>query len=56
MPERKPSDDHFVTRADLKDALEKLPTRWEVRTLILAAVIANQFVPVADVAKALPWP
>lgn len=42
----------FVTNRELKEELEKLPSRWEVRFLILAGMIANQLVPVADIAKA----
>jgi hypothetical protein len=42
----------YVTNAELKAELDKLPTRWEVRALILAVVVANQVVPVSDIAKA----
>lgn len=35
----------YVTTNELKAEIDKLPTRWEVRFLILAAVIGGQFVP-----------
>jgi hypothetical protein len=52
VPEQDPKY-RFVTNAELKEELDKLPTRWEVRFLVLAALLANQFVPVADIAKAV---
>ena len=44
--------DAFVTNAELKAELEKLPTRWEVRFLIVAGMIGAQFAPVHDAANA----
>lgn len=52
----------YVTNAELKQAIddleEKVPTRWEVRFLILAGLIASQLVPAQDIAhtaiRALP--
>lgn len=35
----------FVTNAELKEELDKLPTRWEVRALILGAVVVSNVVP-----------
>lgn len=47
MPER------HVTNAELKAELDKVPTKWEVRTLILAAIFLNSFLPPAqEVARA----
>lgn len=37
---------------EVKADVEKLPTRYEVRFLILAAFIASQLVPATDIAKA----
>lgn len=45
-------DKQFITNAELKAELEKLPTRWEVRFLILAGFIGAQLVPAADIAQA----
>lgn len=42
----------YVTNADLDKKLEEKPSRYEVRFLILLAVIANQILPTVDVAKA----
>lgn len=46
----------FVTNSELDSKLDKLlekvPTRWEVRFLILAAVVATQIIPAKDVASA----
>jgi hypothetical protein len=42
----------YVTLRDLDDKLEKVPTRWEVRFLILAGMIAGQIVPAVDIAHA----
>lgn len=42
----------FITNQELKAELDKLPTRWEVRFLILAGFIASQVVPASDVARA----
>lgn len=44
--------DRYVTNAELKDEIDKLPTRWEVRFLILAAIIASSVLPTADLAHA----
>lgn len=35
----------FVTNGELQEELKKRPTSWEVRTLILMAVVANQLIP-----------
>jgi len=43
---------NFVTNAELKEELDKLPTRWEVRFLILAGLIAGQVIPGIDIAHA----
>lgn len=42
----------YVTNSELDAKLDKLPSRWEVRFLILAGMIASQVVPAADVAHA----
>jgi hypothetical protein len=42
----------YVTNAELDAKLDKLPSRWEVRFLILAGMIASQVVPASDVAHA----
>jgi hypothetical protein len=42
----------FVTNQELKEELDKLPTRWEVRFLIISALIASQLLPTVDFAKA----
>jgi hypothetical protein len=33
----------YVTNAELDAKLDKLPSRWEVRSLILAAVVVTNF-------------
>ena len=43
----------WVTNAELKAEIDKLPTRWEVRFLILAAIVGSQLLPVAGVANAV---
>lgn len=47
---------HYVTLAELDhklDALEaKVPSRWEVRFLIVAGLIAAQLIPVNEAAQA----
>lgn len=35
----------FVTNGELQEELEKKPSRWEVRLLILGAIVANQALP-----------
>lgn len=45
-------DNHLVTREELREELKKLPTRWEVRFLILAGLIGAQFIPAQDIAHA----
>jgi hypothetical protein len=35
----------WVTNEQLETELQRRPTSWEVRTLILAAVVANQLIP-----------
>jgi hypothetical protein len=47
-----PKATRYITNKELKDELDKLPSRWEVRFLILAGMIAAQVVPAADIAKA----
>jgi hypothetical protein len=42
----------FVTNQELKEELERLPSRWEVRFLILAGMIASQVIPATDIARA----
>jgi hypothetical protein len=49
----------YVTNKELKDEIDqvraeivKLPTRWEVRFLILAGIIASQVIPTAEIASA----
>ena len=41
----------YVTNAELKEELDKLPTRWEVRALILAAVVVSNVVPPIELAR-----
>lgn len=47
---------HYVTLTELDEKLDtirkEIPTRWEVRFLILAGMIAAQVVPGSDIAKA----
>lgn len=47
-----PKSTRWVTNEELKQELDKLPSRWEVRFLILAGMIAGQVIPAADFAKA----
>lgn len=47
-----PRSVRFVTNQELKDELEKLPSRWEVRFLIVAGMVASQIIPAADIAHA----
>ena len=35
------SPPEYVTQGQLEKVIEKLPTRWEVRSLILAAVVVT---------------
>lgn len=48
----------YVTMRELDDKLNSM--RWEVRFLIVVAIIANQVLPTADVARAainaVPFP
>lgn len=44
--------EHYITREELNGKLDKVPTRWEVRFLILIGFIGAQLVPAADVAQA----
>ena len=46
------SNNDYVTLRDLEERLAKLPTRWEVRFLILVGIIGSQVLPVSDVAQA----
>lgn len=48
----KDQQNRYVTTAELKAEIEKIPTRWEVRFLIALAVVANQIVPAGDIARA----
>ena len=41
-----------VTNAELEERLEKIPTRWEVRTLVLGALIVSNIAPPIEVARA----
>ena len=45
-------NDNFVTLKELDEKLERLPTRFEVRFLILAGLLASRFIPVDDAAQA----
>ncbi len=47
-----PKSTRWVTNEELKAELDKLPTRWEVRFLIVAGLIAAQVLPAADIARA----
>ena len=47
-----PPRTRYVTNEELKNELDKLPSRWEVRFLILAGFIASQVVPASDIARA----
>lgn len=49
-----PSDPQrrFVSNAELEARLEKIPTRWEVRALVLGALIASQVVPPIETGRA----
>ena len=49
MSEDKPT---YVTLRDLDEKLAKLPSRWEVRFLILAGLIGSQLIPVNEAAQA----
>ena len=42
----------YVTNKELKDELDKIPTRWEVRFLIVASIIATRIIPASDLAHA----
>lgn len=46
------SDSRWVSNEQLERELKKLPTRWEVRFLILIGFFGSQFVPLNEVAKA----
>jgi hypothetical protein len=43
---------HYVTTAELEAKLDKLPTKYEVRFLIVAAMVAAQLIPVNEAAQA----
>lgn len=43
---------HYVTLAELDAKLDKVPTRWETRFLILVGFFGSQFVPLNEVARA----
>lgn len=48
------SDDNprgYVTNKELKEEIDKLPTRWEVRALILGAVVVSNVVPPIEIAR-----
>lgn len=45
------SEKRYVTSVELKEQLDKIPTRWEVYTLILGAVFLNQVIPGVQIAK-----
>ena len=42
----------YVTLRDLEERLSKIPTRWEVRFLIVVGIIGAQVLPVTEVAQA----
>lgn len=42
----------YVTLTELDHKLDKLPTRWEVRFLIVVAVVGAQLIPAGEVARA----
>lgn len=42
----------YVTTNELKSELDKIPTRWEVYTLILGAVFLNQVIPGVEISRA----
>lgn len=47
------SEQHkYVTTAELDKKLDEKPSKYEVRYLIVLAIIANQVLPTVDVAKA----
>lgn len=53
MPDRNPDDGYrLVTKEDLREALKTIPTRWEMRFMILSVFLAGQFIPTVDVARA----
>lgn len=51
-----PKGQRWVSNQELKDELDELkktmPTRWEVRFLIVAGLIAAQVLPASDIARA----
>ncbi|MBI3936424.1 MAG: hypothetical protein HY323_05560 [Betaproteobacteria bacterium] len=50
------SNTRHITPAELNERLEKLPTRWEVRALILASMVGGQLIPFGEAARAaLPF-
>lgn len=40
----------YVSNAELKEELDRLPTRWEVRALILGAIVVSNVVPPINLA------
>jgi len=42
----------YVTNKELKDGLDEKPSRYEVRFLIVLAIVANQILPSVDIAQA----
>ena len=42
----------LVTVADLENSLKDVPSRFEVRFLIVVGLLATQFVPIQEVAQA----
>jgi hypothetical protein len=46
------SEPNFVTREELNGKLDKMPSRWEVRFLILAGFIGAQLIPAREAAQA----
>jgi hypothetical protein len=48
----KETEHRWVTNTELKDALDERPTRYEMRFLILLAVIANSVLPTASIGQA----
>jgi hypothetical protein len=43
---------HYVTLSELDAKLDKVPTKYEVRFLIVAAMVGAQLIPVNEAANA----
>jgi hypothetical protein len=46
------ADEAIKEVGSIKEAVDKLPTVWQLRAYLLAAIVASRFVPVEDVASA----